>query len=928
MSTSAEREPRLTAQNEDFKCGYGPRSIRLSLDRKTVFVGCKDGSVTKIDLDQAAQGRADAMTPLCPAGVTCIRSLCDLDNRWLLLGQDDGRLSVLRWDEPGQPVAAAIQPPAGAGGVGYVGRWDSGLFLVSPRHCAALLLGLEPRGPAESGGFTLVRRGQLDGVLAISGFARTGPDERWIVCKDGSLWRCEKRELKPLGDLWQDSGFERPGYVYDIAVIRRDPAEGYDLGAYLSTDEGVFLLRRTAPEATSLCLDSIYLPGITDTCLAITHAVQGERCFFWVSDVEGRVHLFWCAAGQLQLDERPVWKRSGLLEGRFPVRRALASWSPGEGHEAVVSQACRDDRIVVSWYRSEKPGEPKVEKDAAELLSWGKIDELPAGEEMAGWCDEARVADQIEATGRDPEQLRRFLRNPGIELAFSTLEKILATGASRRAGDAVTLWTHTLIGTVHRRLKPPATQDYLGIIRWLRRLGEELARRPGDGTPDLRNRIEDNILYARRWGVFGSTYGTRQHVLNALEPLSDPPSSGQATPERELDRLVYESLIFRRRMDLEEVLPPPASYDLAPWELQYLDHDGSGEGKGAGEYVAVSWDDGGTVYRRNAGETAWQDLTAGPDGTPKRRRPLGRRILLGTCDAGAGPRPFLLSAPAHEDKEKKKKEEEIELRFADEDLRTVPAWRLKVAALAAGGIGGVGGGPESVYGLLDLGFGRVVVGLEGTTGMARIGLLAVTPKGELRALQAMRKVPFPTIYPESKTELRNPVWALDLYSGSPGEAVLFLGCGDGQIWKLRLRFPGDDTFEMALPIAVGRLGTPVSALACRTVEGEKEGPPRVFAGGADGTLVAFQALGDWNGDQERYATLWATREQGPVQRILTLTSPLVVDPKGPEIGDADVQHLVLAVTQAGRGVFFLDRPRVERRDSADTLQRLKVPGER
>src|ERR1700674_4323578 len=44
--------------------------------------------------------------------------------------------------------------------------------------------------------------------------------------------------------------------------------------------------------------------------------------------------------------------------------------------------------------------------------------------------------------------------------------------AARRAAQAITFWNHALLGTVHRRLADATRQDYLGIIRWLRRLGE------------------------------------------------------------------------------------------------------------------------------------------------------------------------------------------------------------------------------------------------------------------------------------------------------------------------------------------------------------------------------------------------------------------------------------------------------------------------
>lgn len=937
----------LTARDEEFPCGYGPRSIRLSQDRNHLFVGCKDGSVTWIDLAMAGhpEARRQAAHRLCPPRETGVRSVCDLGNGWLLLGQDEGGVIVLRWrQEPGpgggQPASEVqgrcvllrdLQERCQRG-IGYVGRWDEGVFVVSPRWKEAFHLRLEQRSSGDLP-FTLVPGPALSGVLAMSGFARVGETERWIVCKTGALWWHGAGQLESQDHLWRAWSLERPGCVFDNAVVRvnpepmsANPETRHDRGIYLSTDEGVFLLRplsessrKSLDGAPRFRIDPVFLPGITSTCLAITHAVEGENCLLWVSDTEGSLHLFWSRrfwGDSARQGRMPVWHRSGLLERRFPVMRAVASWSPGE-HKAVIGQACRDDRIVVSWYRSQEAGELAAKSAAADVLSWGTIELLrgaaPPGK--IGWWPEALVADHIEDTGRDPEQLRRFLRNPGVELACSALEEILSGSLGKpsgapRAAQAITFWNHALIGTVHRRLADATRHDYLGIIRWLRRLGEsDLLRSERSGIELLRSEIESNILFARKWGVFGSTYGTRKHALAALAPLIR-----QETRDRRFDRLVYESLIFRRRMDLVEVLPAPVRQALPPWDLQYHPP----REPGAAEYVAVSWADGGAVYRRIAPAERWEAfITPGGGAAASATPPLSRRILLGTCGEGVLSRPYILSTPAPP----RGCVEEIELRFLDVDSH--PRRFLKVGDLLAARPDAEA--RESVYCLLAVGSGRVAVGLQGTLGGARIGLLRVTQDGRLLSIRPRREDLFSTVYPESKTLPRNPVWALACPAASEGGITLLLGCNDGQIWKVRVAFD-EDRFEIVARLPIARLAAPVTALACRVVELVSGPRLRIFAGLADGTLIAFQELRDETRDQETYTTLWATREQSRVRSLHCFSSALLttVEP----LGDQDAQRLVLAVTQQGTAVLVLDRAAVEPRASGDDrLRRLKLPGE-
>jgi hypothetical protein len=982
----------LTVRDEIFSCGYGPRSIRLSQDRNHLFVGCKDGSVTWIDLTLAADPTTSrqAARRLCEPRDTGVRSICDLANGWLLLAQDDRGVVALGWPDPGygqdgHPYAGRIVPledlvPRCEGGIAYVGRWDPGVFVVAPRRMPAFQLRFESR-PGEDPPFALVCGPVFPGVLAMSGFARIGDSERCIVCKTGALWWSHASgTLEPQDHLWRHCGLERPGFVFGDAVVRDQPEamEDHqgpdeeragvwrDHGLYLSTDEGVFLLRplpdgsqgNPGSRQARFRIDPVFLPGITGTCLAIAHAVEGKNCLLWVSDTEGSVHLFWSHrfwGDPDSLDRIPVWHREGLLERRFPVMRAVASWSPGH-HKAVVGQACRDDRIVVSWYSAQEAREVTSASAAAEILSWGSIGLLRhmAPDEQAGWWPEALVADHIEKTAIDSEQLRRFLRNPQVELACSALEEILDghlaerssapphpgaqlptaqpsprqplpdEAAATRANQAITFWNHTLIGTTHRRLADATRLDYLGIVRWLRRLGEsDLLQSKRPGIQLLNAAVEDNIQYARKWGVFGSTYASRQHALSALAPLTL-----QHTRDRRFDRLVYESLIFRRRMDLDSELPAPAKHALPPWDLRYLPR----WQPEVAEHVAVSWADGCAVYRRGAPEEPWEEITASSDHIAAAAPSSGGRILLGTCGQAEHLHPYILSAPAPQQESGR---EQLELHFLDEGPRHARHASLAVDALLAADARSRA--RESVFSLLPLGAGRVAVGLQGT--LQAFGLLQVTQEGKLASIRPCRQLLLPPDYPESKTLPRNQVWSLACPAASEHDLTLLLGCNDGQVWKIHVVVHGD-SFQVVERLAVCRLGAPVTALACSSVEGGRR-PLRIFAGLADGTLIGFQELAERRPHGETYTTLWATREQARVQAIYCLPGDLPSAGEAPPTDDAlkrdggdgagasnGLPQLVLAITQQGTVVMVLDREAVEEpAPGADRLRRLQLPGE-
>jgi len=956
----SRREPRLTAKSQEFSCGYGPRSIHLSQDRTTLFVGCKDGSVTAVDLTRAQEKDYRPTVLRKPTqGEKAIgaRALCDLDNGWLALGHDSGDLALLRWrepwPEPGETLPTGLEMDQKWGAITHICLWEPEQLLVSHRYRPAALYHIEHQ--TDDAPPQLKFHCGLGGAVALGHVLKIGPDERILISKSGLLWRAESTTIEPL-DLWRE--YKRPGFIFDATAVKKEPGVEVSDGAYLSTDGGVFLLRREQGEYE---IEPVNLPGFTGMCLAVTHLVQGDQCLLWVSDRIGDVHLFWDDVENL--GRRPIWRRSGILQGDLPVMRALASRSlatetPGGFRESValLGQACRNDRIVVTWY-SEQPDNEKP----SQRLSWGPLSSLPKRD---GWCTEALIADYIEETGAEkPDELTEFLRNPGIELAQSALDAILSEGPERRASQTVTLWTHTLLGAVyryiHRYSGERMAQNYLGIISWLRLLSLAYSeKKVPEGQEQalelLLASLERNIQYARKWGVFGKTYADRQSILSALEPLS-----GQETKDRQFDRLVYESMLLQRRVDVETEFPKPTPGGKTPWDVKYLRVQQ--ESEQWQEYIAVSWIKGGVeVYtpppggRRGAGGRRGEDWLLVSPAPQEEMRPTGegggsgysRRILLGKLGEGTAARAFLLESPTRTGEEKGPS---LRLRWIDGPETSSPS-PLTITKLLAGADqdpqeaepAAVSSGSleeqESVYSLIELDPSNpnsrlVLVGLQGTKGRPRIGLLRIAPDGKLQPLRQKNVFQFPTPFPELRTVKRNPVWSMAIPEELEGVSeakespyTVILGCGDGQIWKVQLRVDTEDFEVMKSTVTlVGRLGTPVWALTYReTWPGEEPAakrPSRVVAGGADGTLAAFQAL-DPQEDHEKYATLWAIQEGGPVARLHAFAS---------ENADEVSTSLILALTQYGTAVLISDEAVVEPlRKGADNEKhhRFKVPGQR
>jgi len=964
------REPRLSAKSQQFSCGYGPRSIHLSRDRTALFVGCKDGSITKVvQPDDPEHCEAQ---PLCGAtkgtkkGIKAqmvgARALCDLGNGWLAVGHDSGDLALLRWSDPGpqEKLRIDLKNDQECGAITHVCLWGPEQLLVSHRYRPAALYDVKSKTGDKAPELNF--RCNLGKAVALGHVLKTGPDERILISKSGLLWRAkatsvERNALRRKGkdDLWGD--YERPGFIFDATAIAQKSRDDIAEGAYLSTDGGVFLLRR---QKGSFEIVPVNLQGFTGLCLAVTYIVREKKRFLWVSDLNGDVHLLWDDLRDIA--EPSVWRRSGILQGDFPVMRALASLRTkgqvGSHSESTIllGQACRNDLIVLTWYSDQ----PSVEK-RSQCLSRGDWLDLKKDhdkdydrekvDEETPWCFEALIADYIEKTGaEEPEELTGFLRNPGIGLAQSALDTILSDVSVKRAGQAVTLWTHTLLGAVHRYSGNRKGQNYLGIIRWLRRLSLKYSQKPNSTYPSqslkfLLNSLERNIQYARKWGVFGETYAERKSILSALVPLTN-----QQTPDRQFDRLVYESMLLQRRVDVEAVFPEkPNLGGKTPWDVKHLRVERGP--KNCKEFIAASWIKGGvqvyTPSRDGKRGVAWEQSYP-PPGKVKAVEESGsgysRRILLGKLGEGSTTRLFLLEAPTRTGE---KEGSSLRLHWIDEPDTASPAPLMVTGLLAESGRASRKRSPsqmasgsleeqESVYSLLELDPSNphsrlVLVGLQGIEGRPRIGLLRIALDGTLQPLHQKDNFQFPTPFPELRTVKRNPVFSLaapEELEGSPetraSPYTVILGCGDGQIWKTQIQVD-EDGFEINKDSAmlVGRLGTPVWALTYREAwPSGKERPSRVVAGGADGTLAAFQSFFDQQEGKTKYDTLWAMREEGPVARLHAFDSENPYDGK---------TSLILALMQSGTAVLISDEAAVEplrKGKESEEHHRFRVPGQR
>jgi hypothetical protein len=964
-------------REHSFRCGYAPRSIRYSLNSETLFIGCKDGTITIVtnlaspDVS-GIQGYRTGERSGRGERILTARSLIEWEPRWLLIGRDDGSIDLMDWmrakeEACHEPELLSICPASEKDRVTCLEWLDPRRLLISYRFGETRVV---IRDPEASGPDALRRAFEaawadpgtiLPGVGKLIGAARMksrlGADSLWLlISQSGRIWQAEDQGGRLVAserkDFWPVG--EAPGFISDFVLVKPPyeeslrEREDFDIraqrgeGAYIATDNGVYFLRW---EGDALVPLRMSLPGLGRMGISITYYADDRSGYLWVSDAAGDAHLFWDELGK---DGKhwllPNWRRSGLRHDASQVVLGSASWRTLAG-DFIISQARRNDHVEIRRYRFDQPGEGPPRIPAAvgasewhRLLQKGSEVEirervrLGGEEEAESWDSDALLAELFDLLGDDSESMKglsEFLGNPTSDLARVFL-KALEQEPPERSGRAVKAWTYALLGAIHHSPQSDKESLYRGIVRWLRAIAATELDNPGQ-QEEVRAAAEDQILFVRKWGVFGDSYAQRMSAVAPLEILIQ-----QQKDDRRLDRYAYQTLLFHRQVDLEYEDDRMRMAGRTAWDLRTLS-------VGDRLLVAVSWIRGGVhLHEIVAGSRAdggrfdlvpceilgpeldesgqTFHLTAARTKEPEPRSDdsgYSRAVVLGTLPDGGG--HYLLASPAQ--------------RHDIEGPHRFELWRLDFkgerAKVQGGGLAEASRPlpdsvprEESVYSLLELEPGLALAGLRGHGGPARVVLLKIRIVGDRVEMDCLSPdQQLPSSSPEGKAITRNHVWSLALETPpAPDEPhVVFAGCGDGQVWQLRIPRYAEAREGFPLQaIQVQRLGAPVWALACRVEERDGRRVRRVFAGGADGTILALQELSRHWGT---FTTVWATHEdEGSIARLHLL---------GESDGENAHPPMLLAVTQQGRCIFFSDRWQVEESEKGEvTHRRLRFPGER
>lgn len=1047
--TAAEFPLDLTYSEGFHACGYAPRAVHLATrpdgNARTLYVGCKDGTVWT--LDELDQGNPQAEVALAGHPTSGVRCLYELTPGLVLIGRNNGQLELFdcrERDLPPQCLARETEllqhlddnpiPTRFGGSVRRIGRTDSQRLYVSFRRLGTIILDLH-RDALEGKNLSDATK-HLKGVLqeALDSRAFLTCDEKrnltsiqlitQLVTAEGScapLWFIATEEARiyrwegdpsapaePL-NLWPAG--ERPVLVNDFALMRHSSAkEGWAHdeaieGVFLATDRGVHLFTREG-DGVSMA-QRLSLPGLGRVCMSITH-VKDDRStgrgrgwhYLWAIDAEGSAHLF-CDDRRDDL-AATNYRPSGhsRLASQVLLAVAYREADPGDEFSLALAQTRRDDTIALGRYRelSRAGLHSDLKAKARRALSSENprvvgryLREIQKSNPHLAelWRDHdfghdkwlrlaARVSELVQAVAASPVTrgaFQEFLDNPSATYSLTILDN-LGTPESLSVEDTLRvldLWTVSFIGVINRYLsseKPgsrelpeTARRYHLGLLRWLGQLREHFESRehhkriPRDHHERIQRRFDACTRMVRKWGLFGDQDGKRRalaHPLRVLDERTD------RHPGERVDLLTYDALLYSRGIDRvfeerERELEGRTARSISAAHLRTRGH--------LEKWVGVSWQWGGIELFRVRKETGSIRIelefvlaipppqTAGdPSAIRKQRLELaeiqqtkwGQSRILQLEVSPNQKSLYLLSSPFF-DRDRVESEEILlyvlpisEGRLDVDSLKGLaPVSSLQLPPSH------VEGTCESSYSLLPLGGQRFVVGLRGTAGMARIWAIEIRDDilrewGE--AVEAPRSIAGARMADENRPAIsQNRIWCLagpflekPPTTGSTPEVLEYefvAGCDNGEIWRLawpRSAAPSQEVvtrqgrFEL-----VARQSESVRAIAYRKHYGSGDFLSRVFAGGDDGTLLAWQEEVSSEDDRSgKFISLWATAEAGPVS-ALHLWPYQANHPKAPPV-------LVVAVFRDGQAVLFDDRagPVAGQNPRYKTPRRVQFPGNR
>ena len=898
MTNGMTRKPRpsITIREEPHYLGYGPRVIKSSRDQRTVFIGCKDKTITEVSLGVDPSKQVQMVTHVIPPELSSARSLLELESDHLLIGDELGQLACLRLSSSTTEriaLAPLNESPPGVkgerslGALSYLDRLWGDQLLISFQDGDTFTC----RFSSDSAEISLYDYRVLEDVQTAIRIVQIESDSALAFTNAGEVWKMSQNGLMPIkltAEVWRD--FDRPGFLSDSALVL-DSESHLATGIYVSTDTGIFYVSWPSPTDTESLIfktERVSLPGVTRMCVAIAYVEVDKNVFLWAFDLHGDTHLFW------RNTSTSDWRRLGIRQGASQVLRAVAVAAQKSSDSIFLVQALRSNEVRVATVRIARG------QNAADFLSrraWSRKLPQTVGKSLGeptlsrtDFAPEAWVATFIEAMSRKPQELSNFLGNPEPTLAASILKPHLADSTLSHVERILALWTCTILGSVHRRIRSRSDQHFMGVIQWLRNLEHECLvtieqdTESTDSNKQARasqlHRIINKFIYlSRKWGIYGSTYQARRDIVTALRALDGP----KDLPEkRKLDRLVYQTRLFRQQSNLIEHFRHEKR--SAPWKIEHLRNERE-------ELVAVSWRKGGiSIFEKRLSQPGsnakhqyhpsspiWQEMR-----TPASLTHCGpsRAVVLGRTSLGS----YLVYAPSDQ---QRLKIFWLESNRDPEDSAQDP--------LPDG---------ESVFSMLRLDKEYIALGLQGVEGRARIAVARIV-RDELHLFRVHGEIrDFSSAYPETHTEGRNPVWALaqDHSQSQGAEYTVIVGCNDGQIWHAQIRLiPTKFRFEMSDCYKVASVSSAVWAISCRTVWANSHHQPRIVAGCADGTIICYQRNLDQDKnhgpkDQGSFSSLWATHET-PVSSVHITDA---------DLGEGALAPLVLCLTREGKAILFSD----------------------
>ena len=990
----------LIFEERAFTCGYGPRSILGSSSdtRNDLYIGCKDGSVTVIrGPAKGSELKNFAAPEVCSTLNSGVRALREVTPSLLLAGLADGSVLELwvadRSKGKARVVLGSERNPVdgGTNPVRTIARLEKGRFLVSRRR-GAVVVNRHGQGWSEPRAINAYP----EDVRVVQPLKKPRTNERvWLlVTGRGAVYPWDGVGEIPKSTAWGPChDDEHPAILNDFALLRNHSerkAGGAARGLFLATDLGVFLLTVLDDEPLLHC-QPISLPGLgaMPTALSYSEVMVGAKSlpFLWVADARGDSHLF----EQSNPGEAggPRFRRSGV---RHTQRETLLCylWTPSDSPYLLCGQARRNDQLVLGrywdpdweqvesadlsyearvrrllshgWWKTspaaaQEDDRDRLKEDLVECLE--TIDpgrEGPHFESYEGWPLEALLTELIERLGEQEDT--RLLLIDAIRSPQARIARKLLNGGKPHASR---LWTLALLGVIHRS-RGDRPLAYLGLLRWLRNRQEELLK--SGNREALASKLSEDLGFARKWGLHGDANARRRNLLDPIRTLK-----GQQGDERKsdlaLDHLTYQALLLNRRISRIDRRTYDQVRGRRAWSLCV-----AGDSKESSrELVAVSWMWGGVelfeLLEHPQGDppSRFKPLlrfpppgpgsSRVPDPRPARERKVEFRMERGRVSSG---QTRLQQSGLHRSLAGSRGPVPADRSLGSRERRSAGLWNSPPERILLWEIGdgkrvdSYGEVPldpgQSVYSVLELRPGQLLLGLRGYKGDALIALLSVTIEAsELRGRIRVRRSPTignggPVTNRIRREESlhRNRVWSLacDPEAISDGSTIdVVIGCEGGQIYRLSLGpkvFASDEvTWKL-----VDRMSSPVRALLYRA---PGDGFPfhRVYAGGENGTVMAWQAP---QGDDPTFATLWATQEESPVAGLHRLSfddrdrgrrKPEGKRPEGkkPKSRAKDSKTVILAITRLGRAVLLDDRPTLDVAAApSDRPQRLPVPGSR